>query len=98
MAYCGTQNTDYAACLKMQYISLLPKHINMYFRGAFLHVFKYAHTGRLKAVILLLSTSSVMDSFTRIISTNSKIMHNRTYNAAKIHFEDWVNNHHRENL
>jgi hypothetical protein len=25
-------------------------------------------------------------------------MHDRTYNAAKIHFEDWVSNHHRENL
>lgn len=44
----------------------------MNFRGAFLHVFKYAHTGHLKAVILLLSTSSVMDSFMRIIITNSK--------------------------
>lgn len=25
-------------------------------------------------------------------------MRNRTYNADKIHSEDWVNNHHRENL
>jgi len=57
MEHCGTQNTDYAACLKMQYISLLPQHIKMNFRGAFLHVFKYVHTGHLKAVILLLSTS-----------------------------------------
>ena len=72
MAFCGTQNIDYTACLKMQCISLLPKHIKMNFRGAFLHVFKYAHTGHLKVVILLLSTSSVKDSFTRIIITNSK--------------------------
>jgi hypothetical protein len=64
------QNTDYAAYLKMQYISLLPKHTNTNFRGAILHVFKYAQTGHLYVVILLLSTSSVMDSFTRIIFTN----------------------------
>jgi hypothetical protein len=56
----------------MQYISLLPEHIKINFIGALLHVFKYAHTGHLKVIILLLSTSSVIDSFTRIIITNSK--------------------------
>lgn len=37
--------TDFAAYLKNEVIFLLPQHINLIFRGVFLHAFVYVNTG-----------------------------------------------------
>jgi hypothetical protein len=39
--------------LKMQYISLLPKHIKLISRGVFLHAFVYVNAGRSKINMLM---------------------------------------------